>query len=362
MLTAPSFLVIAEGQFGVITAKTAVSAIRYFPERVVGVLDSTARGATVQEAIGFGGAIPIVRTFEEGLALRPQALLIGIAPRGGQLPIEWRGWLERALDAGMEIWSGLHTYLSDDPELAARAKMRGVRLFDLRKPPDVLPVSNGRARFAEPLVVLTVGSDCNSGKMTALVELDRGLKAKGLRSRFVATGQTGILLAGWGIAVDAVAGDFIGGAAEQLVLQGARDADVVLVEGQGSLMHPGYSGVTLGLLHGACPGAMILCHHASRRLVGEYHGKSAWIPIPPLKDMIRTYEEAAALVTPSKVIGVALMTYDLSDEAAREAIRRAHDETGLPATDPVRFDGAPLIDAIARAAEARRAARSAASA
>jgi uncharacterized NAD-dependent epimerase/dehydratase family protein len=357
MLTAPTFLVIAEGRFGVITAKTAVSAIRYFPGRVVGVVDSTARSRTVQEAIGFGGAIPIVRTFEQGLALGPQALLIGIAPRGGQLPVEWRGWLETALDRGLEIWSGLHTYLSDDPDLAARAKAKGVRILDLRKPPDELPVSNGRARLVEPLVVLTVGSDCNSGKMTALIELDRGLKATGLRSRFVATGQTGILLSGSGIAVDAVVGDFIGGATEQLVLEGARGADVVLVEGQGSLIHPGYSGVTLGLLHGACPAAMILCHQPSRRLVGEYHGTSAWIPIPPLREMIHIYEDAAALVAPSKVIGVALMTYDLSDAAAREAIGHAQDETGLPATDPVRFGPAPLVEAIAAAAAARRAAR-----
>lgn len=362
MLAAPRFLAVAEGKFGVITAKTAVSAIRYFPERVVGVLDSTAQSRTVQEAIGFGGAIPIVRTLEEGLALGPQALLIGIAPRGGRLPAEWRRWLEAALDRGLEIWSGLHTYLSDDPELAARARARGVRLFDLRKPPDELPVSNGRARLVAPLVVLTVGSDCNSGKMTALIELDRGLQARGLRSRFVATGQTGILLSGWGIAVDAVAGDFIGGATESLVLEGAKDADIVLVEGQGSLLHPGYSGVTLGLLHGACPAAMILCHQASRRLVGEYHGASAWIPIPPLRDMIRMYEDAAALVVPSQVIGVALMTYDLGEKAARDAIRRAQDETGLPATDPVRFDRAPLIEAIAGAAQARAASRSAASA
>ena len=121
MATRPSFLAIAEGQFGVITAKTAVSAIRYFPNRVVGVLDSSARGRTVQEVLGFGGAIPIVRTFEDGLALRPEAILIGTAPRGGRLPAEWKGWLETAIDRGLEVWSGLHTFLSDDPDLAARA-------------------------------------------------------------------------------------------------------------------------------------------------------------------------------------------------------------------------------------------------
>jgi uncharacterized NAD-dependent epimerase/dehydratase family protein len=357
MAGAPTFLVVADGSFGVITAKTAVSAIRYLPDRVVGVLDSTARERTVQEALGFGGPIPIVRTLEEGLALGPRALLIGIAPRGGRLPVEWRRWIETAIDRGLEIWSGLHTYLSDDPDLAARARERGVRLFDLRKPPDVLPVANGRARAVDALVVLTVGSDCNSGKMTALIEIARALRTAALRTRFVATGQTGILLSGRGIAVDAVVGDFIAGATEQLVVEAAAGADVVLVEGQGSLIHPGYSSVSLGLIHGACPSAMILCHQASRRLVGEYHGASAFLPIPPLPRLVQLHEQAAALVQPSRVIGISLMTYDLPEAAARDAVRRAGEETGLPATDPVRFGTSPLADAILAAAAERRSAR-----
>jgi uncharacterized NAD-dependent epimerase/dehydratase family protein len=362
MATAPTFLAIADGKFGVITAKTAVSAIRYLPGRVVGVLDASARGRTVQEVLGFGGAIPIVRSFEEGLALGPEAILIGIAPRGGLLPPDWRGWLETALDRGLEIWSGLHTYLNDDPALVARAAARGARLFDLRKPPDELPVSNGRARDVEALVVLTVGTDCNTGKMTAQLELMGGLEARGVRAHFAPTGQTGILVAGWGVAVDAVVGDFIGGAAEHLVVQAAPGADVVLVEGQGSLIHPGYSGVTLGLLHGACPAAMILCHQPSRRYVGEYHAEGGWIEVPPLAEMVRLHEAAAAWVHPSRVIGIALNTYDLAEPDARAEIARAARETGLPATDPVRFDRAPLVDAIVQAAAARRTARAGASA
>jgi uncharacterized NAD-dependent epimerase/dehydratase family protein len=191
--------------------------------------------------------------------------------------------------------------------------------------------------------------------MTAMWELVGGLEAHGFRTRFVATGQTGILLAGWGIAIDAVVADFIGGASERLVLEGAQGADVVLVEGQGSLIHPAYSGVTLGQLHGTCPASMILCHQASRRLIGEYHGASAWVAIPPLPRMVRLYEETAAVVHPSRVIGVALNTYDLPEAAARDAVRRAEDETGLPVTDPVRFDRTPLVDAIAAAARRRAA-------
>jgi len=345
----PKFLIIAEGSFGPETSKTANSAVRYLPERVVGVLDSKAPGRTVQEVLGFGGSIPVVKTFEEGLALGPTAIMIGIAPAGGQLPREWRGWILTAIDRGMGVWSGLHTFIGDDPEFAAAAKKKGVEILDARKPPKDLRVSDGRARDAGALVVLTVGSDCNVGKMTAQLQLVKKLNERGLRTRFAATGQTGILIEGWGIAVDAVIADFIGGAAEQLTLEGAKNADVVLVEGQGSLIHPAYSGVTLGLLHGSAPSAMILCHQSSRAMIGDYGGRAPWVPIPPLSELVKIYEDAARPVNPSKVIGVALNTYDLSDADAKAAIAAAEKDTGLPATDPVRYPPEPLIDAIARA-------------
>jgi uncharacterized NAD-dependent epimerase/dehydratase family protein len=358
-MTPPTFLVIAEGAFSPETSKTANSAIRYLPERVVGVLDSTAQGRTVREVLGFGGAIPVVRTIEEGFALRPEAVLVGIAPAGGQLPETWRPWILAALDRGLPVWSGLHTYLGRDPEFAARAKRAGVEIRDLREPTAQLTVSNGLARTVDALVVLSVGSDCNVGKMTVLLELVRHLNARGLRTRFVATGQTGILIQGWGICVDAVGGDFIGGAAEQLVLEGAKGADVVLLEGQGSLIHPGYSGVTLGLLHGSCPDAMILCHQSSRAMIGDYSSRPAWVKIPALAELIRIYEDAARPVHPSKVIGIALNTYDLPEAEARDRIAAARRETGLPACDPVREDPAALVEAVVAAYAARKAARSA---
>ncbi len=204
-------------------------------------------------------------------------------------------------------------------------------------------------------VVHTVGSDCNVGKMTAQVELRNALVQRGHRTRFVATGQTGIFLEGWGIAVDAVVADFIAGAAEWLVLEAAKDADIILVEGQGSLIHPGYSGVTLGLLHGSCPDALILCHQATRGYIGDYHGREPWVKIPPLAELVEIYERAAAPVRPTKVIGICLNTHDLTAAQATEAIRRAQEETGLPAADPVRFDCAPLVEAIIKQATARAA-------
>jgi len=341
-------LILADGEFGPMTSKTANSVIRYRTEQVVAVVDRKAAGRTVQDVLGFGGAIPVVASMREGLALGPQAVLVGIAPMGGRLPEEWRAWLLEAIDAGCSIWSGLHTFLGDDPVLAERARARGVEIHDLRRPPPDLPVASGRAKDVEPFVILTVGTDCNVGKMTSQLQLVNDLNARGLRTRFVATGQTGIMIEGWGIAVDAVVADFIAGAAEWLVVEGSKNADIVLVEGQGSINHPGYSGVTLGLLHGSCPDALILCHQASREYIGDYR-QASWLRIPPLSEYVRLYETVAACVHPTRTIGIALNTYDLDDRAARAACEAARRDTGLPCTDPVRFAPAPLVDAIVEA-------------
>jgi uncharacterized NAD-dependent epimerase/dehydratase family protein len=358
MTPAPVYLIIADGDFGPMTSKTANSVIRYLPDRVVAVLDRQQAGKTVQEVLGFGGSIPVVGSMTEGLARGPTAVLVGIAPQGGRLPPEWRAWLAEALDRGCDLWSGLHTFLGDDPLLAEKARGCGRKIFDLRRPPADLPIAGGRAKEVDPLVVLTVGTDCNVGKMTAQLQLTRRLNDRGLRTRFVATGQTGIMIEGWGIAVDAVVADFIAGAAERLVLEGSRDADIVLVEGQGSINHPGYSGVTLGLLHGSCPDALILCHQSTRQYIGDYR-EAAWLRIPPLSEYIRLYESMGSAIHPTKVIGISLNTYDLSDVEARRECDQAERETGLPATDPVRFDPAPLVDAVVamheRYSKARRA-------
>ena len=369
-LSSSRITILCEGAFGVETAKTASSAVRYQPERVTSVIESRFAGRTVGETLGFGGDIPIVATFEEALAHepRPEALLIGIAPQGGRLPEAWRTVLVAALEAGLDIIGGLHFFLCDDPALAVLAEARGCALFDLRKPPDDLPVGTGRAMRTEAFRVLTVGTDCNTGKMTVSLELQRVLAERGVRAAFAATGQTGILIAGGGIAVDAVVSDFISGAAECLTLEaaadggrasgsgaapGAGEVEIVLVEGQGSLMHPGYSGVTLGLLHGTLPQAMILTWMPSRpRIYGGNHG---WVELPDLDEIIRRYEGALAWACPDvagRVIGVSLATYDISEAEARAAVRHAREVTGLPATDPIRFGAAPLADAIIEARDA----------
>jgi uncharacterized NAD-dependent epimerase/dehydratase family protein len=340
----PRYLILADGLFGPETSKTANACIRYTPDHVVGVIDTTKAGRTAEQVLGFGGGIPIVATLDEGLKLKPNALLIGIAPAGGQIPQEWVRLVEHAIEHKLEVWSGLHSFLSDIPQLAAAAKKHGVTIHDLRRPPAKLPVSNGRVRSVDATVVLTVGTDCNIGKMTTQLQLLGALRQRGIRTSFAATGQTGILIEGRGIGVDAVVADFIGGAAETLVLECAKDSDLVLVEGQGSIIHPSYSGVTYGLIHGSLPHAQVMCAQPTRTAIN----RCEWVKIPPLVEFIRMSEAATSALRPAPVIAVALNTYDLSEEDARTAIETVRRETGLPTTDTVRFDPAPVADAIAK--------------
>jgi uncharacterized NAD-dependent epimerase/dehydratase family protein len=233
--------------------------------------------------------------------------------------------------------------LGDDPEFAALAAAAGATIRDLRRAPAGLEVAAGRIRDIDATIVLTVGTDCNIGKMTAQLQVQSSVRQLGHRVNFAATGQTGILVEGRGIAVDAVIADFIAGAAESLTIEAAEGADIVLVEGQGSLIHPAYSGVTLGLMHGALPHAMVLCAQPSRTTIH----RNPWVPIPSLSEMIRLYEAAMEPLRSSPVIAIALNTFDLDDREARKAIERVRAETGLPATDPVRYEPLVIAEAIA---------------
>ncbi len=337
------FLILAEGSFGPLSSKTANACIRYVPDEVVAVLDSAQAGRTAHDVLGFGGNIPVVATFTEGVALAPTALLIGIAPAGGQFPDAWRAIVAHALRARLDVWSGLHTMLGDDPEFAELARASGATIRDLRRAPSDLDVAYGRVRELEASIILTVGTDCNIGKMTTQLQVQSSVRQLGHRVNFAATGQTGILVEGRGIAVDAVIADFIAGAAEALTIEAAADADIVLVEGQGSLLHPAYSGVTLGLMHGALPHAMVLCAQPSRTHVH----RNPWVAIPSISDVIRLYETMMEGLRPSPVIAIALNTFDLDDRAARDAVARVRAETGLPTTDPVRFEPLIIAEAIA---------------
>jgi uncharacterized NAD-dependent epimerase/dehydratase family protein len=341
MFKAERMAVLAEGKLGVLTSKTAACMVRYRPQHVVCIIDSTKGGQPVEKVLGFGGDIPVVGSLREALALRPDTLLMGIAPRGGALPQVWRKIVLDSIDHGLNIISGLHTILGDDAEIGRAAASRKVGIWDIRKPVLSAEVSRGLLRTKTGHVLLTVGSDCRTGKMTVAYELVAFLNRRGRKAVFVPTGQTGILLAGWGVAVDRVPGDFMAGVTEELTLKGLAAAPLAIVEGQGSLIHPGYSGVALALLHGCCPDGLILCHEPGREKIEGYG-----TPIPALPDLVRIYEEAAAPVFPSKVVAIALNTYCLSEQAAAEAVRVAQAETGIATVDVVRWGPEALCGAL----------------
>jgi D-glutamate N-acetyltransferase len=341
-------VILTEGQFGFHHAKTAMGVIRYGPDPVVAILDSSVAGRNVSEWLP-GNDIPAVSTLSEALALPqpPTALLIGIAPTGGRLPASWRETILAAIDAGLDILSGLHTFLGDDAELRAAADRRGVVIIDYRRPPERMETAVGRPHAPGKRVILTVGTDCGIGKMSVALELRRAALADGASASFVATGQTGIMIEGWGVAVDRVIADFVQGTCEWLVEQGEARGDWVFVEGQGSIDHPAYSSVTLGLIHGTTPHAMVLVHKPGLVEHDFDHLPTLSCPIKPLPELIRAHEVIAGLVAPSRVVAVALNTSLIEDEAeARREIERTAAETGLPCDDPFRFGGAALWGAV----------------
>ena len=333
--------ILAEGSFGVLESKTATVLVRYLPENVVAVIDSTNNGKDVSEVIEIGKGIPVVKNLADAMQLQPTMLAIGIAPPGGELPTEWEGIIREAISRGLHIMSGLHHFLSENEKLVELAAKNNVVLWDARKPPENLPVATCKADDVDATVVLTVGADCRVGKMLSGIEITKTARKRGLNAEFCPTGQNGIMVWGWGIAIDAVISDFTAGAAEEIVLEGARNHDLLIVEGQGSLVHPGYSGVTLSLLHGSMPDAMIFCHQPSRDTVARYT-----VPLPSLTEMIAQYEMLAAPIKPAKVIGIALNCFDLSEEETVKAIKDVEKETGLPATDVVKCGSDKLVDAI----------------
>jgi len=332
-------IILTEGLWGDIHAKTAMGVIRYGHDEVAAVLDSSMAGHNVAETMP-GHDIPIVATLDEALAMpsRPDALLIGIAPAGGKLPAAWRAIILAAIDAGLHIRSGLHVFLGDDPEFASAAAAKGTTIIDYRRSPERMETTVGRRHLPDKRVILTVGTDCAIGKMSVALQLVAAAQRAGEAAVMVPTGQTGIMIEGWGVAVDRVISDFANGTVEWLVEQGEHRGDWVIIEGQGSIDHPAYSAVTLGLIHGSTPHAMVLVHkpgqteHDFDRLPGTS------FPIAELGPFIDLHERMAGLIAPSAVVAIALNTslYGDDDEA-RAVIAAIEAETGLPADDPVRF-------------------------
>ena len=340
-------VILAEGNFGFHHGKTAMGVIRYGSDRVVAVIDSDQAGRNVREWLGDSGRfdIPIVASLSDAIGFVPRAnaMLVGIAPTGGKLPDEWRQAILAAIRAGLDVLSGLHTFLGDDPEFAEAARASGVRIVDYRRPPEREETAVGRRHGPGKRVLLTVGTDCAIGKMSVALELRRAAVAAGCSAAFVPTGQTGIMIDGWGVAVDRVIADFLQGTVEWLIEEGEGRGDWVIVEGQGALDHPAYSSVTLGLIHGATPHAMVMVHKPGMADHDFEHVPEARFPIAALPGFIRLHEDLAAVVAPSRVVAIALNTSLIHDEAeARRIIEATAAETGLPCDDPVRFGGGAL--------------------
>jgi D-glutamate N-acetyltransferase len=331
------YLILAEGfshdpHYG----KTLRGVMRYRRESVVAIFDTKRAGET-------DDGVPIVGSVDEGLAFEPNTALVGVVTQGGRFPGDWQALLKSCVERGLDLENGLHVRLHDIPGLQELAAEHGVELRDLREPPTDLSTATGANLEVDATIVLTVGSDCAIGKMTATCELDLAARKRGLKSVFVPTGQTGIAIAGWGISVDAVVSDFLAGAAERLVVEGGNRGDLLWVEGQGAILHPIYSGVTVGLMHGSAPHLYVLCHEVGRTVV---EGDPTASPIVGLTELVQLHERMSLKLRPAKVVAIALNTSQVSEDEAHAAIAAAEEETGLPAEDPVRFGAERLLEAV----------------
>jgi uncharacterized NAD-dependent epimerase/dehydratase family protein len=322
--------------------KTGLALIRYRPDQIAVAIDQEAAGESFSALTGIPVEIPVVGSMAAALAYKPDWLAIGIAPSGGVLPEAWLGEVELAVAEGISIANGLHTKMAALPQL--QSLKPGQTIWDMRQEPPGLKVGTGAARSLKAKRVLFVGTDMSVGKMSAALELERSATAQGLKAKFLGTGQAGIMIAGSGVPLDAIRVDFAAGAIEQIVMNAGDNYDLLLVEGQGSLLHPS-STANLPLLRGSQPTDLILVHRAGQSSIRNFPN----VPIPPLPDVIALYESlatAAGAFAPAKVVGIALNTGHLSQDAADKAIAEVRSVTGLPCTDVVRYGGNLLVDAL----------------
>jgi uncharacterized NAD-dependent epimerase/dehydratase family protein len=326
-------------------AKTALGIMRYADHEVVGLLDRDRPSEYANDLVPDVPAVPIYPDADDLLTAVGEdgvdALAIGVSPIGGDFDESWRPDVRRFIEAGCDVMAGLHYFLNEDEEFAALAEEYDVELWDVREPPDDLTVSEGIADEVDAEVILTVGTDCSVGKMTATMELVDAMDARGLDVAAVPTGQTGIMIEGWGIAVDRVVSDFTAGAVERMILEAGDDHDYLVVEGQGSIVHPAYSGVTCSILHGAMPDQLVLCHDAGKEAIHGYEDTA----IPQISTYVDLYEDLARPVHEASVEAGILNTSAIDDEeAAREALAGYADAVGAPADDPIRFGVESVVD------------------
>ena len=320
--------------------KTGLAFLRYSNTKIVTVIDRSCAGKSLTELTQIDCDVPIVSDVREALVYGVDVLLIGIAPSGGKLPSNLAREIETAIDAGVSIINGLHTLLQPQhPNLRP-----GQWIWDIRQEPPGLSIGRAKAKSLSAARILTVGTDMAIGKMSTSIEIHRAALAAGIKAQFVATGQAGIAISGQGIALDAVRVDFAAGAVEQTVIDLAKDKELVVIEGQGSLLHPG-STATLPLIRGSQPTGLILVHRAGAKQIRDLPE----ISIPPLPEVIKLYETVASAggtFGDVKVKAIALNTFGMDRDTAKQQIQSTAQLTGLPCSDVVRFGGATLLSAI----------------
>ncbi len=323
----------AECAMGDLDAKMAEGVLRYSPNPVVCVVDSRAAGKQVRDVCTVPSSVSIVANVTEAIDMGAEALVLGTAPSGGRIPDAWWAALDDAIAGGMSIVNGLHDRLGERYQNLLRGDQW---IWDIRIPSAEAPeIASGRAASLSNKRLLMVGSDMAIGKMTAGLEIHQWLMEQGVSAAFLATGQIGMTVTGCGIPLDAYKVDHACGAVERLVLS-ASDSDVVIIEGQGSLLHPG-STATLPLMRGSCANQFVMCHKAGLEYIQSETGV---VRIPPLREFIALNEAVASVcgsLTPAKTVGIALNTRELPEVEALREITRLEDEVGLPVQDVVRF-------------------------
>ena len=334
------YAILAIGSFDYILNKTGNMLIRYQPDDVVAVIDPDKAGRTADDIIGIGGSLPVVGSFQDALQYQPDTMVIGFAPPGGVINDETRKEILIAIDEGCDIISGMHVFLNDDDEISDRAKNNDVLLTDLRRPPNPPHFPKGTWKDRTVPVLLVVGTDCDSGKMTTAWEITQRLRTRGKKVNFIGTGQTGILLGGSGVAVDAVIADFMAGELEYVIDRACDGADLVVVEGQGSINNYAYSGVTMGLIHGCMPDYFVLTHDPSRPLDVLDH------PIPDINDLIQLHLDLMRPFRKTRFLGINLLTFAIDEQNANNVIIEYEKEFGLATTDLVRFGDRGLVNVI----------------
>ena len=334
------YVILAIGSFDYIENKTGNMLIRYKPDEVVAVIDPYKEGKTAEEVLGWGGNIPCVKTFIDTKRFSPTHLVVGNAPPGGVLDKRSKIEIENAIQNGCDIISGMHSFLNDDPKLYQDSVKNNVNLIDLRKPdfPPKFPKGSWKRRNFP--VLLIVGSDCDTGKMTTAWEITKALKLRDKNVQFIGTGQTGILLSGSGVPIDAVISDFMAGEIEYCLDQLPENTELAVVEGQGALNNMHYSGVTLGLMHGCMPDYLIFTHEPERDMDVTNH------PIPKLRQLMDLYLDLMHPFRVSKYLGVNLLTLKQSNNMSKKIIDSLKVNLDLPVTDIIRWKDEKFIDHI----------------